>query len=108
VRSEVLHTREGFIGAGERSRGVGLKSARGVLGGAPERTQPHWHDVEHVAAFSVITFKRLLAPNLREFGQDPIVRSLLPTSLSRLCVDAEAFCHGTSQGIRPTYRCPCP
>jgi hypothetical protein len=40
---------------------------------------------------SVVVLKRLLAPNLREFRQDPIVRFLLPTTLCRLCVEAEAF-----------------
>jgi hypothetical protein len=40
---------------------------------------------------SVVVLKRLLAPNLREFRKDPIVRFLLPTTLYRLCVEAEAF-----------------
>jgi hypothetical protein len=39
--------------------------------------------IEHVAEFSVVAFKRLLAPNLCEFGQDPIVRSLPPTNACR-------------------------
>jgi hypothetical protein len=82
---------DGFIDTGGRNRGVNLTSARGVRGGASERTQPHGHGVEHVAQLSVVAFKRLLAPNLREFGQDPIVRSLPPTNLCPLCVEAEAF-----------------
>ena len=85
------HTRDGFIGAGGRSRGVSLTSARGVREGAPEHAQPHGHDVKHVAELSVVAFKRPLVPNLHEFGQDPIVRSLPPTNLCRLCVEAEAF-----------------
>jgi hypothetical protein len=93
VWSEVLCTREGFIGASERSQGVDLTSARGMRGGAPKCTHPHWYVVEHVAEFSVVVFKRILAPNLREFGQDPIVRSLVLTIFCRLCVEAEAF-HG--------------
>jgi hypothetical protein len=87
----VLRTREGFIGVGGHSQGFGLTGARGMRGGAPERAQPHWHGVEHVAAFSVVAFKCLLAPNLHEFGQDPIVRSLLPTTLCHLCVEAKTF-----------------
>jgi hypothetical protein len=55
------------------------------------RSQPLRHSVKHVVGFSVVIFKRLLAPNLHEFGQDPIVRFLLLTALCRLCVEAEAF-----------------
>jgi hypothetical protein len=36
-------------------------------------------------------FNRPLAPNLSEFGQAPIVRSLPLTSFYRFCVGAEAF-----------------
>jgi hypothetical protein len=81
----------GFIGISGRRRAVGLTSARGVRGGAPVRAQPPRHGVQHVAEFSVVAFKRPLAPNLREFEQDPIVRFLLPTTIYRLCVEAEAF-----------------
>jgi hypothetical protein len=82
---------EGFIGMSERGQAVGLTGARGVHGGAPVRAQPLRHIVEHVAGFSVVVFKRPLAPNLHGFGQDPIVRFLLLTTLCRLCVEAEAF-----------------
>jgi hypothetical protein len=82
---------EGFIGVSGHRRAVGLTGARGVHGGAPVRAQPPRHDIEHVAEFSVVAFKRSLAPNLHEFGQDPIVRFLLPTTLYRLCVEVEAF-----------------
>jgi hypothetical protein len=91
VRSEVSRVRDGFIGAGRPSRGAGLTSARGMRDGAPERAQPHGHCVEHMAELSVVAFKRLLAPNLHKFGQDPIVRSVPLTKLCRLCVEAEAF-----------------
>jgi hypothetical protein len=87
----VLHTREGFIGVGERRQAVGLTSARGVRGGAPVRAQPHCHGVKHVTELSVVVFKRPLAPDLHDFGQDPVVRFLLPTTLCRLCVEVEAF-----------------
>jgi hypothetical protein len=87
----VLHKQEDFICVGARSRAVVLTSAQGVREGAPQCAQPHWHGVEHVVEFSVVVFKRILVPNLREFGQDTIVRSLLPTIFYRLCVEAEAF-----------------
>jgi hypothetical protein len=63
----------------------------GVRGGAPKRAQPHGHGVEHMAELIVVAFKCLVAPNLHEFGQNPIVRSLPPSKLYRLCVEAEAF-----------------
>jgi hypothetical protein len=53
--------------------------------------QPIRHGVEHVAGFSVVVFMRLLAPYLCKFGQDPIVRFLLLTTLYCLCVEAEVF-----------------
>jgi hypothetical protein len=93
VQSGVLRTQEGFIGAGRRRRAVGLTSAQGVRGVAPVHAQPHWHGVEHVVELSVVVFKRLLAPDLNDFGQDHIVRFLLLTTLYRLCVEVEAF-HG--------------
>jgi hypothetical protein len=62
-----------------------------VRGRAPECAQPHGHGVKHVAELSVVALKRLVAPNLHEFGQDPIVRYVPPTKLCRLCVEAEAF-----------------
>ena len=82
---------EGFIGVSRHRRAISQTGARGVRGGAPVRAQALRHSVEHVAEFSVVAFKHPLAPNLREFGQDPIVRSLLLTTLCRLCVEAEAF-----------------
>jgi hypothetical protein len=74
-----------------RGRAVGLIGARGARGGGPMCAQPLQHGVEHVVGFSVVILKRLLAPNLHEFGQDPFVRFLLPTTLCRFCVEAEAF-----------------
>jgi hypothetical protein len=82
---------EGFISASGRGRPVGLTGTRGTRGGGPVRAQPLRQGVEHVAGFSVVIFKRLLAPNLHEFRQDPIVRFLLLTTLYHLCVEAEAF-----------------
>jgi hypothetical protein len=70
---------------------VVLTGAWGARGGGLVRAQPLRHDIEHVAGFSVVIFKRPLAPNLREFGQDPFVRFLLPTTFCRFCVGAEAF-----------------
>jgi hypothetical protein len=87
----VLRTRESFIDAGRRRRAVGLISARGVRGGAPVRAQPHRHVIEHVAELSVVVFKRPLATDLHDFGQDPVARFLLSTTLCRLCVEVEAF-----------------
>jgi hypothetical protein len=51
------------------------------------RARLPWHGVEHVAILSEVIFNRLLAPNLREFGQDSFVRFVL---LTTLCVEAEA------------------
>jgi hypothetical protein len=82
---------EGFIGASGRRRAVGLTGAGGVCGGVPVRAQPPRHGVQHVAEFSVVAFKHPLAPNIREFGQDLIVRFLLPTTLCHLYMEAEAF-----------------
>ena len=65
--------------------------AQDVRGGALMRAQPPRHGVEHVEEFSVVAFKRPLAPNLREFGQDPTVRFLLLATLCCLCVEVEAF-----------------
>jgi hypothetical protein len=91
VQSGLLRTWEGFIGVSGCRRMVGLTGARGMRGGAPVRAQPPRHDVKHVAEFSVVAFKRPLAPNLREFGQDPIIRFLLLATLCRLSVEVEAF-----------------
>jgi hypothetical protein len=81
-----------FKGAGEHGRGVALTRAQGVCGQAPVRALAPGHDVEHEAAQRVVKFKRGLAPNLRDYGHDPIERSLHLTFLCRLCVDAYGFC----------------
>jgi hypothetical protein len=49
------------------------------------------HGVEHEAALRVVTFRRPLAPNLRDYGHDPFVRSLHRTSLYRFCVATYGF-----------------
>jgi hypothetical protein len=49
------------------------------------------HGVEHEAAQRVVKFKRELAPNLRDYGHDPVERSLHLTFLCRLCVEAYGF-----------------
>jgi hypothetical protein len=82
----VAHPRVIFKGAGEHGRGVALTLARGVHGRAPG------HSVEHEAAQRVVKFKRGLAPNLRDYGHDPVERSLHMAFLSRLCVEAYEFC----------------
>jgi hypothetical protein len=48
--------------------------------------------VEHEAAQREVKFKHGLAPNLRDYGRDPIERSLPLTFLCRLCVEAYEFC----------------
>jgi hypothetical protein len=50
------------------------------------------HSVEHEAAKRVVKFKHGLAPNLRDYGHDPVERSLHLTFLCRLCVEAYGFC----------------
>jgi hypothetical protein len=50
------------------------------------------HDVEHEATQREVKFKRGLAPNLRDYGHDPIERSLPLTFLCHSCVEAYGFC----------------
>jgi hypothetical protein len=64
---------------------------RGARRERPVRGRALEHAIEHVATHSVVSFKRSQAPHLCEFGQDPIVRSVPPTKLCRLCVEAEGF-----------------
>jgi hypothetical protein len=71
---------------GEHGRGVALTHARGVRGRAPR------HGVEHEAAQREVKFKRGLAPNLRDYGHDPVERSLPLTFHCHLCVEAYGFC----------------
>jgi hypothetical protein len=75
-----------FKGTGEHSLGVALTHAQGVRAPAPG------HSVEHEAAQRVVKFKCGLAPNLRDYGHDPIERSLHLTFICRLCVEACGFC----------------
>jgi hypothetical protein len=49
------------------------------------------HGVEHEAAQREVMFKRGLAPNLRDYGDDPVGRSLPLAFLCRLCVEAYGF-----------------
>jgi hypothetical protein len=71
---------------------VALTHAQGVRGGAPVRALACGHDVKHEAAQRMVKFKRGLAPNLRDYGQDPVERSLYQTFLCRLCVASYEFC----------------
>jgi hypothetical protein len=50
------------------------------------------HGVEHEAAQREVKFKRGLAPNLCDYGHDPVERSLPLTFLCHLCVEAYGFC----------------
>jgi hypothetical protein len=81
-----------FKGAGEHVRGVALTRARSVRGRVPVRALAPGHGVEHEAAQRVVKFKRGLAPNLHDYGHDPVERSLHLTFLCRLCVEAYGFC----------------
>jgi hypothetical protein len=49
------------------------------------------YDVEHEAVQREVKFKRRLAPNLHDYGHDPVERSLPLTFLCRLCVEAYGF-----------------
>jgi hypothetical protein len=81
-----------FKGAGEHDRGVALTCARGVHGRAPVHALAPGHSVEHEATHRVVKFKHGLAPNLHDYGHDPVERSLHLTFLCRLCVEAYGFC----------------
>ena len=63
-----------------------------TCGRAPVRTLAPGHSIEHKAAQREVEFKRGLAPNLWDYGHDPIERSLPLTFLCRLCVEACRFC----------------
>jgi hypothetical protein len=76
---------------GEHDRGVALTSAQGVRGRVPVRALASGHGVEHEAAQREVMFKRGLAPNLWDYGHDPVERSLPLTFLCRLCVEAYGF-----------------
>jgi hypothetical protein len=88
----VRHVWGGLKGTGEHGRGVAQTRARGVRGRAPVRALALGHDVEHEAAQREVKFKRELAPNLRDYGHDPVERSLPLIFLCRLCVEAYGFC----------------
>jgi hypothetical protein len=81
-----------FKGEGKHNRGVALTRARGVRRRAPVRALAPGHDVEHEAAQRVVKFKRGLAPNLHDYGHDPIERSLHLTFLCCFCVEDYGFC----------------
>jgi hypothetical protein len=76
---------------GEHGLAVALTRAQGVRGRAPLRTLALWHGVLHETAQREVMFKRGLAPNLCDYGHDPIERSLPLTFLCRLCVEAYGF-----------------
>jgi hypothetical protein len=50
-----------------------------------------WHSVEHEVAQREVVFKHGLAPNLWDYGHDPVERSLPLTFLYCLCVEACKF-----------------
>jgi hypothetical protein len=81
-----------FKGAGKHDRGVALTRARGVRVQAPVRALAPGHGVEHEAAQRVVKFKRGLAPNLLNYGHDPVERSVHLTFLYRTCVEIYGFC----------------
>jgi hypothetical protein len=57
-----------------------------TYGRAPVRTLAPGHGIKHEAAQREVKFKRGLAPNLRDYGHDPIERSLPPDiPLSFVC-----------------------
>jgi hypothetical protein len=82
----------GLKGVGKHDRGVALTRAWGVRGRALVRALAPGHGIEHEAAQREVKFKRGLAPNLCDYGHDPIERSLPLTFLWRLCVEAYGFC----------------
>jgi hypothetical protein len=79
----------GLIGAGG--------TRRWPAPGTRARTGAGWactgvsSQVKHVVTTCVVKFKRLLAANLGEFGQDHFVRSPPLTSLYLFYVESEAF-----------------
>jgi hypothetical protein len=71
---------------------VALTRARGVRGPAPVHALAPRHGVEHKAAQREVKFKRGLAPNLHDYGHDPVERPIPLTFLCHLCVEAYGFC----------------
>jgi hypothetical protein len=46
---------------------------------------------------------------MKEYSKVRILKSFEALSnVRRDRLRSDTSCHGTSQGIRPTYRCPCP
>jgi hypothetical protein len=88
----VRRAQGGFIGAGEHDRRWGSDKCSGHARANASVRSGAWHDVEHEAAQREVEFKRGLAPNLRDYGHDPVERSLPLTFLCRLCVEACRFC----------------
>jgi hypothetical protein len=70
---------------------VALTRAQGVRGRAPIRALVPGQGVEHKAAQREVMVKRGLAPNLCDYGHDPVERSLPLTFLCRLCEEAYGF-----------------
>jgi hypothetical protein len=71
---------------------VALTCARGVRGPAPVRALAPGQGVEHEVAQREVKLKHGLAPNLCNYGHDPVERSLPLTFLCHLCVEAYGFC----------------
>jgi hypothetical protein len=70
----------------------GSDTRSGCARGTPVRALAPGHDVDHEAAQRMVKFKCGLAPNLSDYGHDPIERSLHWTFLCHLCVAAYGFC----------------
>jgi hypothetical protein len=81
----------GLKGVGEHGQGVALTCARDVCGRAPVRVLAPVHGVEHEAVQREVKFMHVLAPNLCDYGHDPVERYLPLTFLCRLCVEAYGF-----------------
>jgi hypothetical protein len=84
-------SRGGLKGVSKHGWGVALTCARGVRRRAPVRALASGHGVEHKAAQREVKFKRGLAPNLWDYGHDPVERSLPLTFLCCYCVEAYGF-----------------
>jgi hypothetical protein len=96
VWSEVWRVRGWSLRAQARTTEGGSSTRSGGGGGGARASASAcsgaWHDIEHEAAQRVVKFKRGMAPNLRDYGHDPIERSLHLTFLCHLCVEAYGFC----------------
>jgi hypothetical protein len=90
ARVEVRRARGGFIGIG--GHGWGSDKCSGHARVNASACSGAWHSVEHKAAQREVEFKRGLAPNLWDYGHNPVERSLPLTFLCRLCVEACRFC----------------